>query len=121
MIMLLPLAGVLIGFVAVYFFNLPVPAGMASYLSLAALAGLDSVSGGVRAGLEDKFEADIFLSGFIVNTLLAGLLAYLGDLIGVDLFLAAVVALGGRLFLNLSIIRRQWLTKVALAKRESQV
>jgi small basic protein len=120
MTLVLPFVGVLIGFLAVYFLKLPVPAGMASYLSLAALAGLDSVSGGIRAGLEEKFEADIFLSGFVVNTLLAGLLAYLGDQIGVDLFLAAVVALGGRVFLNLSIIRRQLLTKVALAKRESQ-
>jgi len=119
MIAVLPLVGVILGFVAVYFLNLPVPFGIASYLSLAALAGLDSVSGGIRAGLEDKFEADIFLSGFMVNTLLAGLLAYLGDQIGVDLFLAAVVALGGRVFLNLSIIRRQWLTKIALAKREA--
>ncbi len=119
MILLLPILGVAVGFIGVYFFSLPVPPGMASYLSLAALAGLDSVSGGIRAGLEDKFEADIFLSGFAVNTLLAGLLAYLGDQIGVDLFLAAVVALGGRVFLNLSIIRRQWLTRVALARRES--
>lgn len=119
MIILLPILGVVLGFVGIYFLNLPVPAGMASYLSLAALAGLDSVSGGIRAGLEDKFEADIFLSGFAVNTLLAGLLAYLGDQIGVDLFLAAVVALGGRVFLNLSIIRRQWLTRIALARRES--
>jgi len=117
--LLLPLLGVLAGFVAIYFLSLPVPAGIASYLSLAALAGLDSVSGGIRAGIEEKFEADIFLSGFVVNTLLAALLAYLGDQIGVDLFLAAVVALGGRVFLNMSLIRRQWLTKIALSKRES--
>ena len=119
MITLLPLVGLLVGFVGIYFLNLPVPAGIASYLSLAALAGLDSVSGGIRAGIEEKFEADIFLSGFIINTLLAGLLAYLGDQIGIDLFLAAVVVLGGRVFLNMSLIRRQWLTKMALSKRES--
>ena len=52
-----------------------VPAGIASYLSLATLAGLDAVIGGVRAGLEDKFKSDIFISGFVVNTLLAVLLA----------------------------------------------
>ena len=115
---LLPLAGVLVGFIAVYVSSLQVPWGMASYLSLAALAGLDSIFGGVRAGLEDKFKADIFVSGFLVNTLLAALLAYFGDQIGVDLFLAAVVALGGRVFLNISLIRRYWLTKLALAKKE---
>ena len=116
---LIPVVALIVGFVAVYLANITVPAGFASYLSLAALAGLDSVSGGIRAGIEEKFEADIFLSGFVVNTLLAALLAYLGDQIGVDLFLAAVVALGGRVFLNMSLIRRQWLTKIALSRRES--
>jgi small basic protein len=60
------------------------------------------------------------LSGFVVNTILAAALAYLGDQIGVDLFLAAVVVLGGRVFLNLSLIRRYWLTQSSLnRKRDS--
>ena len=45
-------------------------------------------------------------------------LAFLGDKIGVDLFLAAVVALGTRVFLNLSLIRRYYLTKAALNRRK---
>ena len=119
MTVLLPLAGILTGFLAIYFFNVTVPAGFASYLSLATLAGLDAVIGGVRAGIEEKFQTDIFISGFIVNTLLAMLLAYMGEQIGIELFLAAVVAIGGRIFLNLSLMRRYWLTKVALAKKEA--
>jgi small basic protein len=111
---LLPLAGLIIGFVIVYFTKITVPADYASYLSLATLAGLDAVIGGVRAGIEDKFKTDIFVSGFLVNTLLAVGLAYLGEQVGVDLFLAAVVAIGARIFLNLSLIRRYWLTKIAL-------
>lgn len=116
MIALLPLVGLAIGFAIIYGANLTVSADFASYLSLATLAGLDAVIGGVRAGLEEKFKADIFVSGFLVNTLLAVLLAYIGEQIGVELFLAAVVALGGRVFLNLSLIRRYWLTKIALSK-----
>ena len=119
MTVLLPLLGLLIGFIVVYAANITVPAGFAAYLSLAALAGLDAVIGGIRAGLEDKFKNDIFVSGFVVNTLLAVLLAYIGEQIGVELFLAAVVALGGRIFLNLSLIRRYWLTKIALSKKEA--
>jgi small basic protein len=113
--------GLVVGFLITFFSQYTVPPHMAPYLSLAALAGLDSIFGGIRAGLEGKFHDDIFLSGFVVNTLLAGLLAYLGDRIGVDLFLAAVVALGGRVFLNLSLIRRYWLTQRQLtrAKREA--
>ena len=89
-----------------------VPYDYASYLSLATLAGMDSVFGGIRAGLDNKFQNDIFLSGFVVNMVLAVALAFLGDQIGVqDLYLAAVVTLGGRIFLNLSVIRRQLLER----------
>ncbi len=102
------LAGAL-GFALVYFSGAAFPTQYGQYLSLAALAGLDSLIGGVRAGTEGKFKSDVFISGFLTNTLLAAFLAYLGDLMGQPLGLAAVVALGGRIFVNLSIIRRQWL------------
>jgi small basic protein len=120
----LPLGGVVGGFAIGYlaFTLMRVPPDIASayapYLSLATLAGLDTVLGGVRAGIEGRFQDDIFVSGFLLNTLLAAGLAYLGDKIGVDLFLAAVVALGTRVFLNLSLIRRYYLTKAALGKRK---
>jgi small basic protein len=79
---------------------------------LAVLAGLDSVFGGIRAGVERRFRSDVFLSGFLVNMILAVLLVYLGTRIGVDdLYIAAVVTLGGRMFLNLSVIRRHWLER----------
>jgi small basic protein len=120
----LPFGGVVGGFAVGYalFALMNVPADVASayapYLSLATLAGLDTVLGGVRAGIEGRFQDDIFVSGFLLNTLLAAGLAFLGDKIGVDLFLAAVVALGTRVFLNLSLIRRYYLTKAALGKRK---
>jgi len=113
----LPFVGLVSGFLLVYTWDISVPNYLASYLSLGTLAGLDSFFGGIRAGIEGKFHGDIFISGFAVNTLLAAALAYLGDQIGVNLFLAAVVVLGGRVFLNLSLIRRYWLTKIALSKK----
>ena len=108
------LAGAL-GFALVYLSGAAFPTQYAQYLSLAALAGLDSLIGGIRAGTEGKFKSDVFISGFLTNTLLAAFLAYLGDLMGQPLGLAAVVALGGRIFVNLSIIRRHW-----MEGRESQ-
>lgn len=98
-----------VGFVMVYFTGVRLPTEYGQYLSLAALAGLDSLIGGVRAGLEGKFQSSVFVSGFLANSLLAAFLAYLGDLMGQPLALAALVALGWRIFLNLSIIRRHWL------------
>lgn len=109
---LLPLAAFTVGLIVMLRLPYPLRADYASYLSLATLAGMDSVFGGIRAGLDNKFKNDIFLSGFLVNMVLAVALAYLGDQIGVqDLYLAAVVTLGGRIFLNLSVIRRQLLER----------
>ena len=117
----LPVVGLILGFALIYGTKVTVPAEYAGYISLATLAGLDSIFGGIRAGIEGKFHDDIFLSGFVVNTLLAALLAYVGDQIGVNLLLAAVVVLGGRIFLNLSLIRRYWLTKAALSKKKDKI
>src|ERR1035437_1312381 len=116
MMWLPPVVGLLIGFM-IYFLPVRVPSNWSAYLSLATLAGLDSICGGIRAGIEGKFHDDIFISGFAVNTILAAGLAYLGDQIGVDLLLAAVVCLGGRVFLNLSLIRRYWLTQASMTKK----
>ena len=102
------LAGV-VGFLAAYNSHFIVPISGGQYLSLAALAGIDSLVGGIRAATEGKFKSNVFVSGFVVNTLLAVFLAYLGERLGQDLALAAVVLLGGRSFVNLSIIRRHWL------------
>jgi small basic protein len=109
---LLPLLAFALGVSLMVVRPLHLPTEFAAYLSLATLAGMDSVFGGIRAGLDGKFKNDIFLSGFVVNMLLAVALAFLGDQIGVsDLYLAAVVTLGGRIFLNLSVIRRQLLER----------
>jgi len=109
---LLPLLAFAVGLSVMLRLPNKVPYELASYLSLATLAGMDSVFGGIRAGLDGKFKNDIFLSGFVVNMVLAVALAFLGDQIGVqDLYLAAVVTLGGRIFLNLSVIRRQLLER----------
>jgi len=116
--MWLPILGLAIGFQIYWLPSVGLPSNYAPYLSLAALAGLDSIVGGIRAGIEGKFHDDIFFSGFIVNTVLAAALAYLGDQLGVELFLAAVVALGGRVFLNLSLIRRYLLTQTSLRWRK---
>lgn len=97
--------GVLIGF------NIPlvIPHAYAKYMSVAALAALDSVFGGIRAAMEDNFDNNIFLTGFFSNALLAAGLAFIGERLGIDLYLAAVVAFGVRLFQNLAIIRRHLL------------
>lgn len=109
----LPAVAFVVGFSAIWMLRPELPLQLADYLPLALLAGMDAIFGGIRAGLERKFRSDVFLSGFVVNMFLAVLLGFIGDQIGVELYLAAVVTLGGRIFLNLSVIRRQILEQMA--------
>ena len=108
--MIIPLIGLLAGiFLALY-----MPAidySYSRYLAIAILACLDSVFGGVAGFLEQKFNINIFVSGFFGNALLAVGLTYLGTNLGIDLYLAAVFVFGNRIFLNFAIIRRYLLNK----------
>ena len=101
----IPLA-LLIGLVLGFYLPISLPVVYGRYLSIAILAALDSALGGLRASLEGSFESLVFLSGFFANALLAALLTYLGDELGVPLYYAALFAFGYRLFQNIGIIRR---------------
>lgn len=109
--MWLPLLGLVLGLAVGYVSPLSVPIEYSKYLSVGILAALDSVLGGIRSAQEDHFDSSVFLSGFFSNMLLAAFLAYVGDRIGVDLYLAAVVAFGVRLFQNIGTIRRHLLKR----------
>lgn len=98
-------SGLVIGLAVGLGVDIHLPAQYASYLSVSILAAFDTVFGGLRAALQKSFEPRTFLTGFFANTLLAGLLAFIGTELGVDLALAAVVAFGVRIFNNLAQIR----------------
>ncbi|WP_027356095.1 small basic family protein [Desulfofundulus thermocisternus] len=108
----LAVAGLVIGVLLGLNIPLVLPQVYAKYLSVAALAALDSVFGGIRAAMEDQFDNTVFISGFFSNALLAAVLAFIGERLGIDLYLAAVVAFGVRLFQNLAIIRRHLFKKI---------
>lgn len=109
---LLPLIFLVLGILIPLAFHIAPATGITGqYLAVACLAGLDTVCGGIRTGLEGKFHNDVFLTGFFSNALIAFFLAWLGDRIGIDLFLVAALVLGTRIFTNLSLIRRFLLTR----------
>ncbi|HEY2299554.1 MAG TPA: small basic family protein [Jatrophihabitans sp.] len=85
-----------------------VPTWLEPYLPIAVVAALDAVFGGVRARLDDVFDAKVFVVSFISNVLVAALIVYLGDKLGVgsQLSTAVVVVLGIRIFGNAAAIRR---------------
>ncbi|MDR3688607.1 MAG: small basic family protein [Fimbriimonas sp.] len=109
---LLPIVALILGAAVALAIKLPaIPGAYGQYLAVACLAGFDTICGGVRAGLEDKFRADVFITGFVSNVLIAFFLAWFGDQIYINLFLAVALVLGARIFTNLSLIRRYGLTK----------
>jgi small basic protein len=108
---LIPIIALMLGAVFAILFVQPLKGEGGQYLAVAVLAGLDTVCGGIRSGLEQKFRSDVFITGFISNILIAFFLAWLGDRIYINMFLAVALVLGGRIFTNLSLIRRYLLTK----------
>ena len=110
--MWLPLMGLLLGLFVGSLFTLSLPGVIAKYLSIAVLASLDSLLGGWRAVLEDAFDGATLITGFFTNALLAASLAYLGDLLGLDLYLAAVITFGIRIFSNLGSLRRSMVLRM---------
>lgn len=117
--MWLPLVGLLAGIFIGSALSITIPMQYAKYMSVAVLAALDSVFGSLRGFLEDKFDASILLTGFFTNAVLAALLAYLGDRLGVDLFLAAIFAFGVRIFQNLAVIRRYIIDRIVRPRPKS--
>ena len=97
-------AGIVLGFVL----RPTVPTWLEPYLPIAVVAALDAVFGGVRAWLDGIFDAKVFVVSFISNVLVAALIVFLGDKLGVgsQLSTAVVVVLGIRIFGNAAAIRR---------------
>ncbi len=82
-----------------------------SYLAIAIIAALDSVFGGITGTLKGEFNFKVFISGFFCNSILSMLLTYLGNKLNVDIYLAAIVVFVGRMFINLTIIRKYYIDK----------
>ena len=88
-----------------------IPYTYSSYLSIAIVAALDTVFGGIASVIKKNFDLKIFLSGFFGNSILSIALTYLGEKLNVDIYLAAIVVFVGRMFMNLGIIRRYYIDK----------
>ncbi|MBP6143687.1 MAG: small basic family protein, partial [Proteocatella sp.] len=59
------------------------PSSYSLYISIALLAAFDSVCGAVRASMENKYDNTLFISGFFTNAILAAMISYIGDKLGV--------------------------------------
>ncbi|VBB06214.1 Hypothetical protein LUCI_1430 [Lucifera butyrica] len=109
--MILPVAGLIVGLIIGISFPVSIPVEYSKFMSVALLASLDSVFGGLRAGMEEKFDNTVFITGFFTNALMAAALVYIGDRLDIDLYYVALLTFGLRIFQNLASIRRYLLKK----------
>ena len=107
---MLELFGLVVGLVLGLLFPWAIPAKWTLYVATGLLAALDSALGGVRSRLKGEFKLDVFLSGTVGNAVIAVFLAWVGQKLGIPLYLAAVVVFGTRMFQNFAEIRRELLT-----------
>jgi small basic protein len=104
----IPLVGLVVGIVLGLLLQPTLPAGLQPYLPIAIVAALDALFGAFRAYLEGTFTDRVFVVSFISNVLIAALIVWVGDQIGVgsQLSTGVVVVLGIRIFTNVAAIRR---------------
>jgi small basic protein len=107
--LLLPLAGLLVGVLLGFALNVNVGFELSRYSGVVLLAALDSVLGAVRAELDGVYDNRIFISGFVTNAIVAVILTFIGDRLGLDLYLVALITFGLRIFNNVALIRRHFI------------
>ena len=105
---MLALAGLAVGVVIGLLVEPTLPVFLQPYLPIAIVAALDAILGGTRSWLEGVFSDRVFVVSFLSNVLIAGLIVFVGDQIGVgsQLSTGVVVVLGVRIFNNAAAIRR---------------
>jgi len=104
----IPALALLVGVVLGLLLQPTVPAALQPYLPIAVVAALDAVFGAVRAQLDGIFDEKVFVVSFVSNVVVAALIVFLGDQLGVggQLSTGVVVVLGIRIFSNAAAIRR---------------
>ena len=104
---MLALLGLLLGAVIAYFLKPDVPQDVTRYVAMVVVAAIDASFGGIRSWLEQTFNDRIFLISFILNSLVAVALVWVGDQLAADVSTAVVVVFGIRIFQNVAAIRRR--------------
>ncbi len=119
--MLIPILGLLVGCLVALFMPWSINPAYSVYVAISILAALDSVLGGISANLNKKFSMIIFLSGFFCNAMLAAFIIFLGEKLGLDLYIAVVVVFGTRLFQNFAIIRLYYVDKITKHNKQLSI
>lgn len=110
--MFFALIGILLGIVIGWFLPFTIPIEFTRYTAVVILGIFDALIGAIRAQLaKDHYDQWLFATGLFFNILLALGITLFGDLLGLDLYLAATVVFTFRIFSNVGIARRALLEK----------
>jgi small basic protein len=108
---MIALVGLVVGIIIGLVFEPAIPLWLQPYLPIAVIAALDAVVGAARALLDGVFRDRIFVVSFLSNVVIAAMIVWLGDLLGVgsQMSTGVVVVLTMRIFANAAAIRRHLL------------
>ncbi|HBB02416.1 MAG: small basic family protein [Candidatus Gracilibacteria bacterium] len=120
------LIGIVLGIILGFQVQYSIPMEYTKYTAVVLIGILDALFGAIRAETtKDQYSAIIFISGLIFNILLAVIITFLGEKLGLDLYLAATVVFTFRIFSNVGITRRamlqNFMDKRHKAKEQKQI
>lgn len=100
--------GLICGVAIGLFVHPSIPVELQPYLPIMVVAAIDALIGAARSYFERSYSNKAFIFSFLSNVLLAALLVFLGNELGVgtQLSTAVLVVLGIRIFSNATAIRR---------------
>jgi len=118
--MWISLLGLVVGIALGVFFPVTIPLAYTRYTAVGIIGLLDSIGGALRANIQGKYNASIFVSGLIFNMILAMSVTYLGDKLSLDLYLAVLVVFMMRIMKNVGRLRYGLLTRFLGKRRVRQ-
>lgn len=103
--MAIALIGILVGLLIGIIAPVSIPLTLSRYTAVAVLAIVDSLLGAIRADSDHEYSTSVFVSGLLLNSLLAIAITYFGDQLGLELYLGVIVVFSLRMFQNIAKIR----------------
>lgn len=124
--MIWSLFGLILGILLGFLFNVQIPPEYTRYTAVIIIGIADSIFGAMRAEMtQDQYNNIIFISGLFFNIIFAAAITYLGEHLGLNLYLAVTVVFTFRILQNVGITRRvaieQWLNKNKEKKHTSHL
>ncbi|MBL4694278.1 small basic family protein [Candidatus Gracilibacteria bacterium] len=104
--------GILVGIIIGFGIDTTIPIEYIKYSAVSIIGILDALFGAAKAqATKEEYNTTIFLTGLVFNVLLALGITYIGEKLGLDLYLAVTVVFTFRIFSNFGQLRRAFLEK----------